>query len=54
MVNCETGFASYQKKPEFGPATIEVKRYGAEKVEQLYLLDKGSKLKLVDKEIIGE
>lgn len=54
MVNCETGFAGYQKKPEFGPATIEVKRYGAEKVKQLYLLDKGSKLKLIDKEIIGE
>ena len=54
MVNCKTGFAGYQKKPEFGPATIEVKRYGAEQVDQLYLLDKGSKLMLVDKEIIGE
>ncbi len=54
MVNCETGFAAYQKKPEFGPAKIEVKRYGAENVEQLYLLDKGSNLMLVDKEIIGE
>ena len=54
MVNCETGFAGYQKKPEFGPAKIEVKRYGAEKVEQLYLLDKGSTLQLVDKAIVGE
>ncbi len=54
MVNCETGFAAYQKKPEFGPANIEVKRYGAEKVAQLYLLDKGSTLKLIDKKIIGE
>ncbi len=54
MVNCKTGFAAYQKKPEFGPANIEVKRYGAEKVAQLYLLDKGSKLMLIDKEIIGE
>ena len=54
MVNCETGFAGYQKKPEFGPAKIEVKRYGAEKVAQLYLLDKGSTLQLIDKEIIGE
>jgi len=54
MVNCKTGFAAYQKKPEFGPANIEVKRYGAEQVEQLYLLDKGSKLMLIDKEIIGE
>ena len=54
LVNCETGFAGYQKKPEFGPATIEVKRYGAEKVEQLYLLDKGSTLQLIDKKIIGE
>lgn len=54
MVNCETGFAGYQKKPEFGPATIEVKRYGTEKVEQLYLLDKGSTLTLIDKKIIGE
>lgn len=53
MVNCETGFAGYQKKPEFGPAKIEVIRYGAEKVEQLYLLDKGSKLMLVDKDITG-
>jgi hypothetical protein len=54
MLNCETGFAAYQKKPEFGPANIEVKRYGAEKIEQLYLLDKGSKLLLVDKELVGE
>ena len=54
MVNCETGFAGYQKKPEFGPASIEVKRYGAEKVDRLYLLDKGSRLKLVDKEIEGK
>ena len=54
MVNCKTGFAGYQKKPEFGPGTIEVARYGAEKVARLYLLDKGSKLMLVDKEIIGE
>lgn len=54
MVNCETGFAGYQKKAEFGPARIEVKRYGAEQVEQLYLLDKGSKLMLVDREIVGE
>jgi len=41
-------------RAEFGPAKIEVKRYGAENVEQLYLLDKGSNLMLVDKEIIGE
>ena len=54
MVNCKTGFAAYQKKPEFGPANIEVKRYGAENVAQLYLLDKGSKLMLIDKEIVGE
>jgi len=54
MVNCETGFAGYQKKPEFGPAKIEVKRYGAEQVGQLYLLDKGSRLMLVDQEIVGE
>lgn len=54
MANCKTGFAGYQKKPEFGPARTEVKRYSAEQVGQLYLLDKGSTLRLIDKDITGE
>ena len=50
ILNNKLGFTAFQKKPEFGPANIEVKRDGAEQGGQLYLLDKGSTLMLVYKE----
>lgn len=44
--NCETGFSAYQKKPEYGPASITVKAYDAKNVKRLHLIEKGSVLKL--------
>lgn len=54
LLNCTQGFAAYQKKPEFGPATIVVKNYTAENVKFLYKLDTGSSINLKGKKIKGE
>ena len=42
--SCKKGFTAYQKKPEFGPATIKVKRYTEEDVDNLFLIEENSKL----------
>lgn len=44
--DCQTGFAAYRKKPEFGPAEIEVDSYQAKGVKYLHLIEKDSKLTL--------
>jgi len=49
--NCTNGFAAYQKKPEFGSASIVVKKYRQENVEHLYQIEKGSSLILEGKEV---
>ncbi len=46
LTDCKTGFAAYQKKPEYGPARIEVKAYEAKGVKRLHLIEKGSVLML--------
>lgn len=46
LKNCETGFSAYQKKPEYGPATIIVKSYETEDVKRLHLIERGSVLNL--------
>jgi len=40
------GITAYQKKPEFGPAQIEIKSLKAKKVDLVHLVEKGSKLVL--------
>jgi len=50
--NCKQGFAAYQKKPEYGGATIIVKEYKVNNIRQLHLIEAGSKLQLGDK-LIG-
>lgn len=50
LTNCETGFSAYQKKPEYGPATITVKAYEAEGVKRLHMIEQGSVLSLVGRE----
>lgn len=50
LTNCETGFSAYQKKPEYGPATITVKKYEAEGVKRLHLIEKGSVLTLAGRQ----
>ncbi len=54
LSNCYHGFAAYQKKPEYGSATIEVKEYTSNDVKHLYLIESGSLLKLNGKAIKGE
>ena len=42
LKHCETGFAAYQKKPEFGPAHIRCGKYTAEDVKRLKMIETGS------------
>jgi hypothetical protein len=44
LKNCQTGFTAYQKKPEYGPATIKVYGHTAENVKNLFLIESSSKL----------
>ncbi|MDX2245238.1 MAG: hypothetical protein SF052_00565 [Bacteroidia bacterium] len=53
LENCQTGIAAYRKKPEYGPAEIEVKKYEAKGVTHLHLIEKGSRLILEGKETGG-
>jgi hypothetical protein len=40
--NCPLGFTAFQKKPEYGPASIEIKNYKAKNVKQLHNVQDGS------------
>ncbi len=42
LSDCNTGFAAYQKKPEFGPATIILKSYSETNVKKLFMIENGS------------
>ncbi|MEO1448177.1 MAG: hypothetical protein AAFV07_01550, partial [Bacteroidota bacterium] len=42
--NCRTGFAAYQKKPEFGPATISASKFRYENIQALHMIEPGSRL----------
>ena len=46
-----TGFAVYQKKPEFGPAELNAVQVEIKDVDVMYLVEKGSKLNVNKKEI---
>ncbi len=54
LMNCNIGFSAYQKKPEYGQASIFVEKYSEEKVKKLYHIFPGSYLKLVNLEINGD
>ncbi|MEM7369184.1 MAG: right-handed parallel beta-helix repeat-containing protein [Bacteroidota bacterium] len=53
LEDCNTGFAAYQKKPEYGGASIRVNNYQARRVEHLHLIEQGSKLWLKGKAVAG-
>ncbi len=53
LTDNETAFAAYQKKPEYGPATIVVEQYKAVGNQQLHDLQKGSALTIDAKRIEG-
>ena len=42
--NCHTGFAAFQKKPEFGPATITLQNFKFTNVKNQYMIEDGSSL----------
>ncbi|MEZ4983866.1 MAG: CotH kinase family protein [Saprospiraceae bacterium] len=48
LSHCEQGLVAYQKKPEFGPATLLVKGLTTENVTRLYQIAPGSRLLLED------
>ena len=45
LKNCNTGITAYQKKPEFGPASIELYNYEMEDVKRDFMIEEGSELK---------
>ncbi|MFK7970548.1 MAG: CotH kinase family protein [Bacteroidia bacterium] len=51
LIDCETGFSAYQKKPEYGPAYIEVKSHKVDNLKRLHLIEKGSVLRLEGQEV---
>ena len=53
LIDNETAFAAYQKKPEYGPATIVVEQYKALGNKQLHDLQTGSSLTIDGKRIEG-
>ncbi|HHG84148.1 MAG TPA: right-handed parallel beta-helix repeat-containing protein [Bacteroidetes bacterium] len=53
LENNETAFAAFQKKPEYGPATITVKHPKLKDNGELYIIQKGSTLTLGEKVIKG-
>ncbi|MEZ4775767.1 MAG: hypothetical protein R3D00_21485 [Bacteroidia bacterium] len=53
LFDCYTGFAAYQKKPEYGGASITVENYSAERVKLVSLIEKGSTLLLKDQMVEG-
>lgn len=44
--NCQTGLTAFQKKPEFGPATINLKSTSIDNSKRDYLAEEGSIIKL--------
>ena len=53
LTSCNQGFTAYQKKPEFGPAKMVIRNYSATDVDQLYLIEEGSKLELEGRKVEG-
>jgi len=49
--SCEKGFTAYQKKPEYGGATIYVKDYQADDITYLHVIEPGSFLGLKGQKI---
>ncbi|MCB0706341.1 MAG: CotH kinase family protein [Saprospiraceae bacterium] len=48
LKDCNQGFTAYQKKPEFGGASILVRRYEATNIKRLYLVLDGSRIEFSD------
>lgn len=48
LENCDQGFAAFQKKPEYGGATILVDGYKAKDVKRLFVEGEGSRVRFED------
>lgn len=46
LEDCDQGFAAFQKKPEYGGATILVDGYKAERVKRLFVEGEGSRVQI--------
>jgi len=51
IMDSQTGLAVFQKKSEFGPATIKIKELSMSNVGKPYLVEKGSSLSVNGKEV---
>jgi hypothetical protein len=51
LKRCNQGFTAFQKKPEYGGATIEIKDYKATEIRFLHKIQVGSKLTLKGEEV---
>lgn len=45
LINCDKGFAAYKKKPEFGPAKINVISFSEDNINHLMVEEEGSEIK---------
>ena len=52
--NCRFGYAIYQKKPEFGPATIFGSSITTTAIDTLHLIETGSELRIDGKALEGD
>ena len=51
--NCNIGYAVFQKKAEFGPASIKVNSATESKINKLFILDKSSTIDHMNDKHIG-
>jgi hypothetical protein len=49
-LNCEYGLAVFQKKPEYGPARLQLSKLTLEDVNEKLLIEKGSRLIIDDED----
>lgn len=54
LKDLKQGFVLYQKKPEYGPASMFVKKYTSSSVSQLYQVQEGSNFELEGRRIEGK
>ena len=53
LESCDFAFAAYRKKPEFGPAKIDIESSSLKNIQNTYLIEKDSEIKHLEKINIG-
>ena len=54
LESCDFAFAAYRKKPEFGPAKIDIESSSLKNIQNTYLIEKDSEIKHLGKTNIGK